>query len=821
MPEYLSPGVYVEEIPSGNRPIEGVSTSVAGMVGMTQRGPVGAPVLVTSFGAFTRQFGAYLDHRVYTLSRDALPYAVEGFFANGGTKTYIVRVVGPAARFAEATLFGITRTDPATTALAANVAAGLTEITVDNPDNIAAEDVLMLIDDTRTERVTVAETSAPNPVGIRLNRELEAAHSAGDPVTVITITEDAARNVVSSMNAGATVVALANPNGLSANTWLRIRDTGNPTRTEFVQITTANAADIIPPLRYDHPFHTTEVHVVSFADGAATLLTNAQTAGDTLLALDDPTVAALQADALVRIGTAPGELHVVAAVYATVTVSALAETHLAGTPVVKVVEVMTVYARHQGRWANTLRVRTRRAIPLETTTVSAAAAGSDLLQLETTVGMAAGSVFDVTTTAGTDRYIAATVNTTTNEVTLTQELVHAVAPGNDVEAVAFDLIVEYLENDRVVNDEVIEAISLSSENPRFVETAVGRFDEATGVPEDEGESDLVRVARSAGADADAELAIALTLPVGDLNVQLADGDDDLAGVDANAYIGQAAIDPEDRTGIQSLANIDEISIIAAPGQTGIDVQNALIVHAEQMRYRFAVLDSREGDGLRDVQRHRSLYDTTRGAYYYPWLQISDRFVGRGAVLNIPPSGHIIGVYARTDTSRGVWKAPANEMIQGIRGLQVNLTRGEQDILNPRHINCQRNFQDNNRGIRVWGARTLSSDPEWRYINVRRLFLMVEKSIERGMQWAVFEPNDMNLWAAVRRSVNGFLNTLWRDGALEGAKPEEAFFVRADRTTMTQDDIDNGRLIVLVGIAPVKPAEFVIFRISHKTREAES
>jgi uncharacterized protein len=199
--------------------------------------------------------------------------------------------------------------------------------------------------------------------------------------------------------------------------------------------------------------------------------------------------------------------------------------------------------------------------------------------------------------------------------------------------------------------------------------------------------------------------------------------------------------------------------------------------------------------------------------------IGDPFGRQGEVRYVPPSGYVVGVYARADVQRGVHKAPANEVVLGIRDLEFRLTKGEQDILNPKHINCLRDFRDLNRAIRVWGARTLSSDPEWKYINVRRLFLFVEKSIERGTQWAVFEPNAEPLWATIRRSLTDFLTAVWRSGALEGTKPEEAFFVKCDRSTMTQNDIDNGRLIILVGIAPVKPAEFVIFRISQKTREA--
>jgi uncharacterized protein len=276
-------------------------------------------------------------------------------------------------------------------------------------------------------------------------------------------------------------------------------------------------------------------------------------------------------------------------------------------------------------------------------------------------------------------------------------------------------------------------------------------------------------------------------------------------------------------GLQALKNIDEISMVAIPGRTSQPIQEAVINHCELMRYRFAVIDSQKKDGMAQVQVHRSNYDTKYGALYYPWLAIPDPFPDNPRVTGnvlIPPSGHMMGIYARSDIERGVYKAPANEVIRGIADLEVKLMKEHQDILNPRNINVLRNFRENNRGLRVWGARTLSSDPDWKYINVRRLFIFIEKSIDRGTQWVVFEPNDEQLWARVKRVISAFLTQVWRDGALMGLKPEQAFFVKCDRTTMTQNDIDNGRLIVLIGIAPVKPAEFVIFRIGQWTGGAD-
>jgi len=294
------------------------------------------------------------------------------------------------------------------------------------------------------------------------------------------------------------------------------------------------------------------------------------------------------------------------------------------------------------------------------------------------------------------------------------------------------------------------------------------------------------------------------------------------------YVGLDNVNPEARTGLYSFLNIDEISIVAIPGRTGPIVQGELIIHCESDRYRFAVLDGPHPphDSLADVQQQRQQFDTKYAALYHPWLLIEDPYPTNPSnvgTFSIPPSGHVVGIYARTDVDRGVHKAPANEVVSGILGLQRILNKSEQDILNPYpvNINVIRDFRHDNRSIRVWGGRVITSDTDWKYVNVRRLLIFIEKSIDRGLQWVVFEPNADPLWARVRRTISNFLTTVWRNGALEGLKPEEAYFVKCDRTTMTQADIDNGRLIVVVGVAPVKPAEFVIIRIGLWTAHADS
>ena len=301
-----------------------------------------------------------------------------------------------------------------------------------------------------------------------------------------------------------------------------------------------------------------------------------------------------------------------------------------------------------------------------------------------------------------------------------------------------------------------------------------------------------------------------------LNVMLAGGVDGNVPGDSD-YIG---IDngPNQRSGIRALSDIDEISIIAVPGITSQNVQNEMITHCELLLDRFAILDPEYNlnSALPDVINQRNRYDSKYAALYFPKLTAFDP--STSSQITLPPSGHMAGIYAKTDNERGVHKAPANVVVNSISGLDVAVTKGEQDILNPININVIRAFPG--RGLRVWGARCITSDSSWRYVPVRRLFLYVEESIDDGTKWVVFEPNDYPLWARVRQSISNFLTRVWRDGALQGAKPEEAFFVLCSLgTTMTQDDIDNGRLIIQVGIAPVKPAEFVIIRIQQFTAEA--
>lgn len=287
-------------------------------------------------------------------------------------------------------------------------------------------------------------------------------------------------------------------------------------------------------------------------------------------------------------------------------------------------------------------------------------------------------------------------------------------------------------------------------------------------------------------------------------------------VAAGTYLGKDD-GPGKRTGLQAFLENGNVSIMAIPGVTLPEVQSALIAFCENKKSCFAILDiPMELTKTNDVVNFRDMYDSTYAAMYHPWLQMYD--AGSKHAAYFPPSGAMAGIYARSDNERGVHKAPANEVVRGCTGLSCSYNTGEQDILNPLGVNLIRAFPG--RGIRVWGARTISSNGLWKYVNVRRLFIYVEESIKANTNWVVFEPNSEALWSRVTRTIANFLATCWRDGALAGSSPDQAFFVECGPTTMTQDDIDNGRLICQIGIAPVKPAEFVIFRITQKTATGE-
>lgn len=666
MAEYLAPGVYIEEIEAGPKPIEGVSTSTTGMVGMTARGPAdGLPKLVTSFAEYRRRFGGYLDDAALD-GYQYLPYAVRGFFENGGKRVYIKRVL-----------------------------------------------------DTGTADTAGTAAAASPPVGGIVTRLAQNATAA------------------------ATTIRLISLRGIENASTIDLSQTKNGTTT------------------------TESVTVASYAAGTKTVTLTAALAND------------------------------FEAKYTSVTITSIADP---GTP-------LELEAADPGAWGNGINVQV-----FHTSAASAAVqaivtnvVANDTVQLSTGSGFYAGAIveFDlgqskvyaqVTAVNGSSITVATPFGATTD---LDPDAGTATTMARTCE---FRLVISY---DGVTED--YDGLSLNDTTSRYYQTVINNV------------STLVRVPSTVVADTTTEDPFTQPSAADGLTLALAGGLDGNAPSDAD-YVG---VDngPGQRTGIAALADIDEVSLVAAPGMVSQTIQNALIAHCELLLDRFAVLDPdyASNNALENIQDQRNLYDTKYAALYFPNIKAFDPLTGGEIVL--PPSGHVLGLYAKTDIERGVHKAPANVVVGSITGLDLTINKGEQDILNPRNINVIRDFRASGRGYRVWGARCLTSDSQWKYVPVRRLFIFVEESLDEGLQWVVFEPNAEPLWARVRQSISNFLVRVWRDGALMGATPEEAYFVRCDRTTMTQDDIDNGRLIILVGIAPVKPAEFVIVRIQQYTAEA--
>lgn len=442
------------------------------------------------------------------------------------------------------------------------------------------------------------------------------------------------------------------------------------------------------------------------------------------------------------------------------------------------------------------------------------------------------------------RYAAATVKGTNNKPCFTVKAPHAGPHGNkmqvEIEASGGETAAP-AKNDKPAKSESAEKKDEKSDPKAAAKTGSAKSsqpDEFNLVIRYEGNQvvrhDAITIAQ---LQAWAENKGAMQRKMGGLKVEFANnpatpkaGEYQLDGgqidsIRPDAFVGDAA----ERLGLGGLEALDDVGLVVCPDvmagydnmtekqqeaarETIKNVQAAMIAHCEKMRYRFAILDTPPGLNAQQAKAWRQFvnFDSAYAALYYPWIKVAD-LTGSATSKKIPPSGYVAGVYNRVDGDRGVHKAPANETLRLVTDLEIKLSRGEQDTLNPIGVNCIRTFP--NRGIRVWGARTLSSDGSWRYVNVRRLFNVVGSSLDTGLQWVVFEPNDPTLWAKVRRDITAFLRTFWLNGALFGTTPDQAFYVKCDEELNPLEIRDQGKLIIEVGLAPVKPAEFVIIRLS--------
>ena len=753
--------------------------------------------------------------------------------------------------------------------LAAAVAVGDTSLTVtgNRIENLQPGTQLLIEPGANEETVTIASVVAPGTVNVSA---FVNAHVAGSPV----LPDFDRKTLGAATAAGTSVIALANRVGLVVDDVLRI---GNAPADEYVAIRSiparasagADPGNVVLAQALQLA-HTAGDAVRRQAPPAATstqptVLAAAAPRGSAMLVVTDGV--GIAAGDFLRVTSPTGESYfhrtpggIAAASPRDVTLTTeLTRAHDVGAAVVGRSPLLSVEALDAGAWGNRLRVSVEdESTGLVSRTTLGTVVDPTHIRLGSASGVEQGTILELTDLNGAvvgaplkvdlvNRQANFTISLAGAGLDAAQQAAHAAAVGVGqrlgVRSREFRLSILLLHqpdparptrNSIVVASEVFRHLSLDPRHSRYVHTVIGDTAGPLRLSDrrPEGESWYVRVHDPNPTEAVrlGPEALIDVLPNGQRRAArhpLAGGDDSLATISDATYIGTDNVDPELRTGLFTMANIDDVSILAAPGRTSPAMQNALIAQCENLRYRFTVLDGPPppADTIPDVQSLRQQYDTRYAALYHPWLLIDDpypRNVQAVGHFPVPPSGSVMGIYARTDIERGVHKAPANEVVRGIVGLQRSLNKAEQEILNPfpQNINVIRDFRPNNRSIRVWGGRVITSDPDWKYVNVRRLLIFIEKSIDVGLQWVVFEPNADPLWARVRRTISMFLTGLWRDGALEGATREEAYFVKCDRTTMTQTDIDNGRLIVLVGVAPVKPAEFVIIRIGLWTAHAE-
>jgi phage tail sheath protein FI len=764
MPEYLSPGVYIEEVDSGPRPIAGVSTSTAGMVGVTQRGPTsGKPKLVTNFLEFQTTFGGFLPEPEPAI-RDAwannpteggrwwlFPLAVKGFFDNGGQRLYVKRVFSGDAQPASGELG-----QGLVSQIVRDAAAGATALELGHLIGFTGRDEIRIVrgsDNVELETATITGYNATTrrvQIDPALSAEVKAARGdyvqVGDRGDTQTLRFAAsspgswgkAIQVRVQPAASATLLVLPDPaqDGLFVTQITEPAQRDSPT----IRVNAVPGLDATIPTA---PFWI----LINNRRFEVTGLTAAPTEG--------------QLDLTLRDGTTHAPWRV-------------------GLPVrrVRLARAADPDAPVALRIGGANRLYEGAATQLDTgdrlTTLRVVSIGPELVTFEPFVPFEPGDELPDVFENDRVTLVEATVDARFDD------------PGGGS-------VTETFRNLRLAgNGPGTVAGTLASQSRLVVATAADGIDtNPARFPTPASGPALTLV--DAGTDAFESLSVADFV-----------GAEDVSGR---------------RTGIGALEDIDEVAICAVPGVWSGTVESALILHCEQLKDRFAILDPQDNLDIEGIQTFRESFDTRYAALYYPWLVVNDPSTNQ--FVEAPPSGHLAGIYARVDTDRGVHKAPANVVIRGIRltdGIAQDVTKRHQDLLNPKGINALRFFPG--LGQRVWGARTLSSDSQWKYINVRRLFLFLEESIDEGTQWVVFEPNDESLWALVRQTVSNFLTTVWRSGALAGTTADEAFFVTCDRSTMTDDDIANGRLICVIGVAPVFPAEFVIFRIQQKTREPQ-
>ena len=775
MPQYLSPGVYIEELDVGPHPIQGVSTSTTGMVGVTASGPTdGKPRLVTTFNDYQRIFGGFLKVPDANLVRQwgspanleggawwLFPLAVKAFFDNGGQLLYVKRVFSG----------GKGGSGGATPASGSSVRGLAAEVTKDAAVGATALVLRHLFGIEQGTQVTIVRGDT------------------GQQIAQPTVTGyDGTRGTITLDNALANEVRVARGN---------VVEIAVPSRADTTKLATdpANATATFKAQALGGWGNALQAQIRPMV-GAAMSILPSPTAGPLAVTALSQDVATTSAQVVVpeAAGTfdtsIDGHLVVIAGHRFKASGAAANAGQL----------TFTITPATHRDWQSGLAVQLLRTAELADPTQLPVNGAQKLYQ---------GAIVELDN--GTQKEVRTVASTSGTVVTFDSAPANSYVETDWLRVFEAEVLVSYqqiggqLVQEDFTNLRIADAgTHLGDDDPNSLWVAVN------------AQSQLVTLQPGA-AFSTVITEFPTTWPHGGW-LMLIGGEDHPEALTVEDFVGVDGGSGH-RTGIQAMEDIDEIAICAVPGMWSQTVQAALIDHCELLKDRFAVLDPPDGENIDGIGAFRQPFDTQYAALYYPWLVTVDPSTSSN--VHMPPSGFLAGIYADTDVNRGVHKAPANVVIRGINlvgGLAADITKREQDVLNPVGINALRFFPG--LGERVWGARTLSSNTDWKYINVRRLFIYVEKSIFIGTQWVVFEPNNEQLWALVRQSISAFLTTVWQTGALAGTTQDQAFFVRCDRTTMSQDDLDNGRLICIIGLAPVFPAEFVIFRFEQKTADSQ-
>lgn len=850
MPEYLAPGVYVEETSFRPKTIEGVSTSTAGFVGPTRNGPASdEPPLLTSFADFQRVYGGLedLDFEDDGSSTNYLAYAVRAFFEEGGQRCYVARV------FDE-----LEGENPELNN------DGRSSKTVGTNDNLtvrarypgAVGDMRVIFRPGSSRDVSRTDRGALP--GVNLGDTVFAIPGAGTPLADLGIgwnfydyVLDGETRVLE--NAEASVSLDANELKAEDSVFpLRVRVlVQRPVQrpggggTEFgpeedlgeFNLRPEGAQALVDALSDENPSgdpHMTPVVVKELEDATGTAYA-AELFGDDPLVGDpvegDPTKRPISVeDALPDLKsytfTVPYDESVVA-------ITGVSDGDTL-TPSVGTVDFTNTV---EGEWSDgsligpdeeeftllNLEVRLLQDVsgPITFDSIELLDDNGDALTLDSVDASVDGSKGDWETVpievdlgnGATSGDVASYTFTLTLD-DATELAVAGVSVQSTVtpDAEEVDLTSEVEVSWSRSNGPVTGKGTLVNLDTRIIGTGVAAFP-LEGVELTDTSNNDVGVSLISPSAVEADEAGDLT----ERSFALGGGHD---GNVPTSYVtgGGGTLPPDEPEGFDALEDLENVSIVAAPGYTEIsdesaalNVQGQLIDHCVDMKYRIAVLDTPSGSTVKRARDWRGNIDSKYAAMYHPWITIFDPRTR--SELNVPPSGHVAGIYARNDIENGVHKAPANEVVRSAVGFEKRINKAQQEVLNPEGINCFRFFED--RGNRLWGARMATSDAEFKYVNIRRYLAYLERSIDEGTQVFVFENNGADLWRNVRRTISSFLENEWRSNRLMGTTPEEAFFVRCDRSTMTQNDIDNGRLICEIGVALFRPAEFVIFRIGQK------